>query len=156
EVVVRGSRLYIGGGFTSVNSNGVTSSRSRLAALDSGTGAVLAGVNVPFAGVYDPALGGSTNIKRFDVSPDGSQLVAIGNFSTVGGLPRSQIAVLNTGGATATVAPWFTDHYDAAHNDCADVFDTFMRDVDFSPDGSYFVVTATGAYAGGPSSGTFC
>jgi hypothetical protein len=156
EVVVRGSRVFIGGGFTSVVSGGVASTRNRLAALNPATGAVLAGVNVPFTGVYDPDLGGSTNIKRFDVSPDGSRLVAIGNFSTVGNLPRSQIAVLDTSGATATVAAWFTDRYDAAHNDCAGVFDTFMRDVDFSPDGSYFAVTATGAYAGGVFSGTLC
>jgi len=156
EVVVRGSRVYLGGGFTSIKSGATTSTRNRLAAVDATTGAVLAGVNVPFTGVYDPSLGGTTNIKRFDVSPDGSRLVAVGNFSTVGNQPRSQIAVLDTSGATATVAPWFTDRYDAAHNDCAGVFDTFMRDVDFSPDGSYFAVTATGAYAGGVFSGTLC
>jgi hypothetical protein len=156
EVVVRGSRVYLGGGFTSIKSGATTSTRNRLAALDATTGAVLAGVNVSFTGVYDPALGGSTNIKRFDVSPDGSRLVAIGNFSTVGNQPRSQLAVLDTSGATATVAPWFTNRYDADHNNCASVFDTFTRNVDFSPDGSFFVVSATGAFAGGAASGTMC
>jgi hypothetical protein len=158
EVVVRGSRVYIGGGFASVRSGGVTSARGALAALDGTTGAVLAGVDVPFTGVYDPANGGggSTNIKRFDVSPDGSRLAAIGNFATVGGQPRVQVAVLDTSGATTTVAPWATNRYDRAHNSCAPVFDTFTRDVDFSPDGSYFVVSATGAFAGGAGSGTMC
>ena len=37
---------------------------------------------------------------------------------------------------------------------CAGVFDTFTRDVDFSPDGYYFVVSATGAFAGGAGAGT--
>jgi hypothetical protein len=156
EVVARGSRIYIGGAFTSVRSGTVTSTRNRLAALDPTTGAVLAGVNVSFTGLYDPSLGGTTNIKRFDVSPDGSRLVAVGNFSTVGNSPRSQVAVLDTSGATTTLAPWFTDRYDAAHNNCASVFQTFTRDVDISPDGSYFVVSATGAYAGGVNSGTMC
>jgi hypothetical protein len=158
EVVVRGSRVFIGGGFTSVRSGGVTSARGALAALDSTTGAVLAGVDVPFTGVYDPANGGggSTNVKRFDVSADGSRLAAIGNFATVGGQPRVQVAVLDTSGATTTLARWATNRYDRAHNSCARVFDTFTRDVDFSPDGSYFVVSATGAFAGGAASGTMC
>ena len=155
EVVVRGSRLYVGGAFTNVKSGATTTTRNALAALDTTSGAVLAAVNVPFTGVYDPALGGATGIKRFDVTADGSRLAAIGNFSTVGGQPRSQLAVLDTTG-TASVASWATNRYDADHNDCAGVFDTFMRDVDFSPDGSYFAVTATGAYAGGIFSGTLC
>jgi hypothetical protein len=158
EVVVRGSRVYIGGGFTSIRSRTVTSSRGALAGLDSGTGAVLAGVNVAFTGVYDPdnAGGGTTNINRFDVSPDGSRLAAVGNFATVGGQPRAQVAVLDTGGDTTTVAPWATNRFDRAHNSCARVFDTFTRDIDFAPDGSYFVVSTTGAFAGGAGSGTMC
>ena len=158
EVVVRGSRVYIGGAFTSVKSRTVVSPRGALAALDAATGAVLAGVNVAFTGVYDPnnAGGGSTNIVRFDVTDDGSRLAAIGNFANVGGQPHSQIAVLDTSGDTATLAPWSTNRYDRAHNSCAAVFDTFTRDIDFSPDGSYFVVSATGAFAGGAGSGTMC
>ena len=156
EVVVRGSRLYVGGAFTTVRSGAVTTPRNALAALDPTTGAVLSAVNVPFLGVYDPALGGATNIKRLDVSPDGTRLAAVGNFATVGGLPRAQMAVLDVGGAVASVAPWATNRFDAAHNNCASVFDTFMRDVDFSPDGSYFVVSTTGAFAGGVNSGTLC
>jgi hypothetical protein len=158
EVVVRGSRVFIGGGFTSVRSGGVSSARAALAGLDRTTGAVLAGVNVPFTGVYDPSNGGggTTNIQRFDISADGSRLAAVGNFATVGGQPRVQLAVLDTGGATTTVAPWATNRYDRAHNSCAGVFDTFTRDIDFSPDGSYFVVSATGAFAGGAGSQTLC
>ncbi|MCY7396606.1 MAG: malectin [Nocardioides sp.] len=158
EVVVRGSRVYVGGAFVSVRSGTVTSARGALAALDSTTGTVLAGVDVPFTGVYDPSNngGGSTNIKRFDVSADGSRLAAVGNFATVGGQPRSQLAVLDTGGATAAPVPWSTNRYDRAHNSCAGVFDSFMRDVDFAPDGSYFAVSTTGAFAGGAGSGTLC
>jgi hypothetical protein len=158
EVVVRGSRVYVGGSFTSVKSGTITSTRSMLAALDSTTGAVVASVNVPFTGVYDPNNngGGTTNIARFDVSPDGTRLVALGNFSTVGGLPRSQVAMLDVGGATASVAPWFTNRFDRAHNSCSSAFWAFVRDIDFSPNGSYFVVSTTGAFGGGAAAGTMC
>ena len=154
DVVVRGARVYIGGAFTTVKNGNVTFPRGALAALDATTGAVQAGVNVPFTGLYNGA--GTTNIVRFDVSSDGTRLAAVGNFSTVGGLPRAQLAVLDTGAPTATVAPWATNRMDNAHNNCAGVFDTFMRDVDFSPDGTWFAVTTTGAFAGGAGSGTLC
>jgi hypothetical protein len=123
EVVLRGSRLYVGGGFTSIRSGTVTTARNRLAALDPTTGAVLSSVNVSFTGVYDPNNqgGGITNVKRFDVSPDGSRLAAIGNFATVGNLTRVQLAVLDVSGANATVAPWATNRFDRAHNNCAGV-----------------------------------
>ncbi|CAM3585114.1 malectin domain-containing carbohydrate-binding protein [Nocardioides zeicaulis] len=158
EVVYQGGRVYVGGSFTSVASGGTTSARGALAALDPTTGATLPAVNVPFTGKYDPdnGGGGTTNITRFDVSPDGSRLAAIGNFATVGGLPRVQVALLDTSGPTASVAAWATNRYDRAHNSCASVFDTFTRDVDFSPAGDYFVVSATGAFAGGAGSGTMC
>jgi Malectin domain len=153
EVVVRGSRLYIGGAFTTVG--GAANTRRALAAVDKNTGALLAQVNVPFTGLYN---GGGTNIKRFDVSPDGTKLVAVGNFTTVGGAPRAQLAMLDTPSTgNAAVSTWSTDRYDAAHNpSCASVFDTFMRDVDFAPDGSYFAISATGAYGGGGPQGTLC
>ena len=158
EVVARGSRVYVGGAFTSIKSGTVTTARGALAALDPATGAVLPAVNLPFTGVYDPNNngGGTTNVKRFDVTADGSRLVAIGNFTSVGAASRAQVAVLDTSGASATVAPWATDRFDRSHNSCAGVFDSFTRDVDFSPDGSYFVVSTTGAFAGGASSGTMC
>ncbi len=154
EVVVRGSRLYVGGGFTSIRSGTVTTPRSALAALDTTSGAVLGAVDVPFTGLYN---GGGTNIKRFDVSADGTKLAAVGNFTTVAGQPREQLAVVDlpaTG--QASVSSWTTDRFSQARNGCAAVFDTFMRDVDFAPDGSWFVVTTTGAFAGGAGSGTLC
>jgi hypothetical protein len=154
EVVVRGSRLYVGGAFTSIKA-GTKSTRTALAALDATTGSVLPAVNVPFAGLYN---GGSTSVKRFDVTRDGRKLVAIGNFTTVGGQPRQQIVMLDTPPTgNASVSSWSTNRYDRTHNPrCATVFDTFMRDVDFAPDGSYFAVTSTGAFGGGSSVGTLC
>ena len=157
EVVVRGPRLYVGGAFKNLKSGGVTN-RGALAAVDSTTGATLAALNLPFTGVYDPDQTdpGGTNVKRFDVNAAGTRLVAIGNFSSVAGQTRAQIAMIDTSGATATLSPWFDRPLQRARNNCAGVFDTFTRDIDFSPDGSYFVVSTTGAFAGGAGSGTMC
>jgi hypothetical protein len=36
------------------------------------------------------------------------------------------------------------------------VFDTFTRDIDFAPNGSYFVINTTGAFGVGINTGTMC
>src|SRR5262245_37456733 len=77
--------LFVAGAFTGVNG----SSRSGLAAVDPGTGALASGVNVPFTGLHN---NGVSHVAKIDVTPNGSTLVAVGNFTTVGGQPRQQMA----------------------------------------------------------------
>ncbi len=157
EVVVRPGRVYIGGAFTTVASRAVLFDRGALAALDPSTGTVLNAVDVPFTGVYSTTTAGSTNVKRFDVTPDGSRLVAIGNFSTVGGLARSQLVMLDTpASGAAAVSTWATNRLDSQNNHCSDGYDSFTRDIDISPDGTYFVLSTTGAFGDGAASGTLC
>lgn len=160
EVVVRGPRLYVAGPFTSVTSRSRTWPRRSLAALNPATGAVRGSVNLPFTGIYNPDSvggGGSTSIVRFDVTADGSRLVAVGNFAKVAGKPRAQVAVLNTPARRrATVAAWRTNRFHVDRSRCRPGFNTFLRDVDFSPNGSYFVVTTTGAFSGGARLGVLC
>ncbi|WP_020576111.1 PKD domain-containing protein [Actinopolymorpha alba] len=99
--------------------------------------------------VFDGPLNDSVlQVLKMDITPDGSRLVAIGNFSTVQGQPRVRLAVLDLTGSEAQVADWQTDFFAAA---CSASFDTYMRDLDISPDGSYFVVSTTGAYRAPPS-----
>jgi hypothetical protein len=64
----------------------------------------------------------------------------------VAGLQRDQIVILNLTTSPVSVTDWATTRY---QQQCAKVFDTYMRDVDISPDGSYFVVGTTGAYRAG-------
>jgi hypothetical protein len=141
DMKVVGGRLYLSGSFSTVGNQ----PRSRMATLDAVTGGLTDALDVSFTGTNN---GGVTTVSKFAVSPNGSRLVAIGNFAAVDGQPRGQIAMLDTSGPTATLTDWSTDLYP---NACASVFNTYMRDLDFSPNGSYFIVSTTGAY-GGPDS----
>jgi PKD repeat protein len=135
-------RLYIAGDFATVAGQ----SRSRLAAVDPTTGALHASPNLPFAGTHN---GGGTNILKIDVTPDGGRVLAIGNFTSVAGQDRHQIALIDTAAEPDALSAWQTSYYDAT---CASVFSTFMRDLDISPDGRFAIVTTTGAYRPPPSS----
>jgi hypothetical protein len=137
DLALRGGRLFVGGNFGTIKGQ----SRGRLAVVNEVTGNVDPNLNLPVTGTHN---GGTTNVFKLDVDPAGTRLVAIGNFTAVGGVARRQVAVLEVAaGGPATVANWQTDRYGEA---CATVFDTYMRDVDMAPDGSWFVIVTTGAY----------
>jgi hypothetical protein len=132
-LAVRGSRVYAGGTFSSIN--GVD--RAALARMNTTTGAVDTGFD---ARLSAPGLS-RTRVEHFDISPDGSRLVAIGALLKSGGYDRTQIAMFDVAGPSAALTGWYTDAYKPA---CMNGFDTYLRQVKFSPDGSYFVVAATG------------
>ncbi len=136
---VSGDRLFLGGKFSSIEGE----DRELLAAVDVDTGAVDPAIDVPFA----VPVTGSEAVRDIDLTPDGTRLVAIGNFTRVGGQVRNQVAMLQIGGGGASVTPWSTDAYAPP---CSGGFDSIMRSLDVAPDGSYFVIATTGAYQGGP------
>jgi hypothetical protein len=146
DLQLANSRLYIGGGFSTVAGQ----PRTLLAALNPATGADTGTVDYTFS---DPWNGGDLGVKHFDISDDGSTLVAVGNWRTVDGESRPQIMMGDLSGAVATLSPWATQRFTT---NCAGVFDTYLRDVDIAPSGDYFVAAATGAYSGGVYSGTLC
>jgi hypothetical protein len=146
DLAIANGLLYMGGAFTEVNGQ----ARSGLAAVDLATGELAAGVNVPFEGLHN---GGTSRVAKLDVTPDGSVLVAIGNFTAAGGQPRHQVATLDLDGTNAVLSSWSTDRFVPQ---CTAKFDTYTRDVDISPDGSYFVIVTTGAFQGGANLGKLC
>jgi hypothetical protein len=92
--------------------------------------------------------GGFTTVMKIDINTQGTRLVAIGNFDTIDGIKNHQLFVLDLSGAVAAVSPFHTTFYEVA---CSSSFDTYMRDLDFSPNGSFFVASTTGAYGGAGS-----
>ncbi|MCW3819183.1 hypothetical protein ONA91_32555 [Micromonospora sp. DR5-3] len=135
-----GDRLLVGGAFQTVG--GVT--RRALAALNATTGAADASVNLRLEGPRVTSSGATAPVKieALDVSADGRRLVFVGNFSSVAGQPRHQLAVANLTAAGATLSGWSTDRYKPQ---CARTMPTYLRGVDISPDGTWFVAVTTGA-----------
>ena len=148
ELIVRGSLLYVGGAFTRL----AGAPRGNLGAVNVSSGAIDANLNLPIT--VARKTGTTASLYSMDISPDGRKLVAIGNFTRIGGVERWQAGMIDLGTSPATVANWETDGF---RPDCLiSAFDTYMRDVDFSPNGSYFVIVTTGAYFGGPGAGVLC
>ncbi|TDO43351.1 PKD repeat protein [Kribbella sp. VKM Ac-2527] len=138
DLRLAGGRLWIAGMFATVA--GIA--QPALATLNPATGAHDPYMALPIAGLHN---GGVTTVLKMDVTPDGSELVAIGNFDTIAGVKHHQAFMLNLTGASAAVENWQTNFYNTA---CSASFQTYMRDLDISPDGSYFVISTTGAYGG--------
>jgi hypothetical protein len=133
QLIARGSRLYVGGTFSAIN--GTT--RVALARVSPTSGAVDTAFDAKLSA---PGLD-RTRVEHFDLSPDGTRLIAIGALLKSGTAARTQIAMFDTSGTTAKLADWYTDAYKP---ECMKGFDTYLRQVKFSPDGRYFVVAATG------------
>lgn len=129
-------RVYMGGTFSAVN--GVT--RVGLARMSAVTGNVDLGFD---ARLSAPGLD-RARVEHFDLSPDGRKLVAVGAILRSGTTDRAQLAMFDVGGPSAALSGWYTDAYKPA---CMKGFDTYLRQVKFSPDGSYFVVAATGRHS---------
>ncbi len=133
SMIRRGSHLYAGGEFTTIA--GVA--HAPLGRFDATTGKADAGFNLSIS----QPRSGSLKVYKMAVNPDDTKMVIDGTFTQVAGSRRYQIAMIDTG-TTAKLDSWSTDRYATACN--ADAFDTYMRGIDFAPDGSYFVVVTTG------------
>jgi hypothetical protein len=152
DLALAGSRLLVGGVFNTVG--GVV--HGGLATLDAATGALDPYMGVDVVGHHnwdgtDDTARGSVGVENVDLSPDGSRLVVIGNFTNADGFLRDQAMVVRMGAGGAAVEPdWRTEIY--TYPCLSSRFDHYMRDVEFAPDGSFFSVSTSG----GASPGTWC
>lgn len=133
-----GKRLWVAGTFSKVGSK----SRVGLVTLKASTGALLRYQGLKFAGTQN---GGRTTVDKIDLNPKRNRLIALGNFRSVGGVARRQLVMLDLSGAKARLAKFRTKFYGRR---CGLAWNSYVRDLAFSPDGKYFVVTTTGGYRG--------
>jgi PKD repeat protein len=139
-----GNHLLIAGTFTELATHphgGIASINATTGALEDSYITVSLTGHHNYTGVTGQANGG-VGPRGVDVSPDGTKAVVIGNFKQANGVTHDQIVRLDLGATSGTVNSWNTSGYTAKCVDTA--FDTYLRDVSFSPDGSYFVIAATG------------
>jgi hypothetical protein len=124
-----GSRLFVAGNFP-----------GGIVAVDPNTGAKTSYFDgVPAAGAESQY---STRIYRFAVNPAATRAVVIGSFTSIGGQPRQQAAMLILGANAATLSPWYSNRW---NEDCNPNLQWYTRDVDWTPTGNAFVFVTTGA-----------
>ncbi|MBA2638859.1 MAG: delta-60 repeat domain-containing protein [Nocardioidaceae bacterium] len=132
EIRLVDGRLLVGGTFG-----------RNLVALNPDTGRNTGYIDIAIDGKV-PLSTSKTEVYRFAVNPAGTRLVGVGNFTSVGGQDRSRAFMLNLDAGAATLSPWY---YPPLRDKCESNTATrqaYLDDVDFSPDGSYFVFVSTG------------
>ena len=152
DLALAGDRLLIGGSFRTVDGQ----DHAGLASLDASTGdydpflSVQLSENHNYVGQPNGAQA-PVGARAMVTDPAGTMLAVVGNFRKADGLDRRQMVVIDLTGDTAQVRPdWRTRRFEAA---CAwTAFDTYMRDIGISPDGTQLAVATTGA----ANPGTLC
>jgi hypothetical protein len=129
DVVLANGALIAAGNFT-----------KKVMAMNPTTGADTGAINITVAGTVNPD--DDVRVRHIAVSPDGTRLVATGNFVTVNSQNRRRAFMLNLG-ATATLSTWYAPRF-AANCPAGGSRREWAQGVDFSPDGSYFVIVTTG------------
>src|SRR4051794_15141463 len=136
------NQLYVGGAFSHVGGTEIL----RLAAFNPATGALNTAFHLDITGLSNPQptqTGWVTMVTKLDVAPDGSQMAVLGNFATVNGQDRVQVFVADLTTPTPTLSNWQTNFYKPS---CNTNYESYVHDVGYSPNGSYFVIGTTGGY----------
>jgi hypothetical protein len=154
DLALVNGHLLVGGYFTTA---GTGERHSGLASLNATTGTVEPDYfNIQLDGHHnygrvDGAVQSPIGAISIAVSPDRKTAIVDGNFLTVADgvdkYDRDQIVKINLADNASVDANWNSNSYTAACH--SDSFDTYMRDIGWSPDGKFFVVTTTGGYNGG-------
>ena len=138
-----GNALYLAGTFGTVDGTA-----ANVARVNGTTGVLDKSFQVT---ISDPPSGRSAKVKTLALSPDGSTLAIAGTFLEVNGQSIPRLALISTGGALGAVST--VDNWSAPILATGCMKQTsFVNGIDFSPDGSYFVIVDTGyKTVGGPA-----
>ena len=115
----------------------------QLIALDPDTGANTGYMDLSIANPI-PRADEPLSVHDFSIDPAEQKLVATGNFLNVSGQSRSRVFVLNLNAGSATLDDWYYPGFAKACSSTQVNRIAYIWGVDFSPDGQFFSVAATG------------
>jgi hypothetical protein len=150
-LAVAGGHLLAGGAFKGINGS---TADPYLASLDPATGRDdgFAHLNISGHYVYPGVHTNPTKVYNQQLSHGGTLDLVEGDFTSVGGVPRQQIFMLNVSGPAATVTGWSSPEWDGSKGNlphgyayqCSVKESFYMRAAAWSPDDSTVYIANTG------------
>jgi hypothetical protein len=155
------NHILVGGYYTSINGSSADpylTSLNPTTGLDDGFISLHISGNYQFPGVSP----NSTKVYNQATSNGGTLDLVMGDFTSVGGLPRQQIFMLNLATTPASVTGWTSPQWDGSQGEatpanptngypyeCATVEPFYIRAASWSPDDSTVYIATTGYHPNG-------
>jgi hypothetical protein len=147
-----GNHLLVGGLFTGVNGD---TTDPYMTSLSPVTGKSDGFLHLNISGNYNfsGVSANPTQVYNQQLSHGGTLDLVEGDFTSVGGLQREQIFMLNVGGTTATVTGWTSPEFDGSSSaypyECATVEPFYIQAAAWSPNDSTVYIGTTGYHPNG-------
>ena len=151
-----GNHLLAGGLFTGINGD---TTDPYMVSLSPATGKSDGFLHLSISGSYNyPGVSSNpSQVYNQQLSHGGTLDLVEGDFTSVGGVQREQIFMLNVGGTTATVTGWTSPEFDGSSSayayQCATVEPFYIQAAAWSADDSTVYIGTTGYHANGSSTG---
>jgi hypothetical protein len=146
SIVGWNGHLLTGGAFTSINGSAAS---PYFTSLDPTTGKndgylddlAISGRYTYTDDAHNTSVTDPTRIYNQELSNDGTRDLVEGSFTTIGGQPRRQIAMLDLGSDTASTDGWYASEF---NQNCATVEPFYAKAAAWSPDDNTVYVATTG------------
>jgi hypothetical protein len=143
--------ILTGGYYTSINNS---SANPYMTSLNPATGKDDGFLHLSISGNYQfPGVGSNpTRVYNQQLSNVGTLDLVEGDFTSVGGVPRQQIFMLDLSGSTAAVTPWTSTEF---NTNCNFNESFYLQAASWSPDDKTVYVATTGYKPNGTPAGSF-
>ena len=143
--------ILTGGYYTSINNS---SANPYMTSLNAATGKDDGFIHLSISGNYQfPGVGSNpTRVYNQQLSNGGTLDLVEGDFTSVGGVPRQQIFMLDLSGSTAAVTGWTSPEFNTNCN-YNEAF--YLQAASWSPDDSTVYVATTGYKPNGTPAGSY-